>query len=59
MWNLRNLTDEHRRREGKIKMKREREANHKRLLNIENKLRVDAGGREGKMGDGHREGHLG
>ena len=55
MWNLRNRTDEHRGREGKIRKKPEREANHKRLLNTENKLRV-AGrevGRMGKMGDGH------
>ena len=36
MWNLRNEADEHRGRGEK------REANHKRLLNIENKLR-DAG----------------
>ena len=40
MWNLRNKTDEHR---GKKKIKREREANHKRLLTIENKLRVAGG----------------
>ena len=32
---------------------RGREANHKRLLNTENKLRVDGGGGEGKVGDGH------
>ena len=54
MWNLRNTTGEHRGREGKIR-KSEREANHKRLLNTENKPRVD-GGRdkgEGKIGDGH------
>ena len=38
MWNLRNKTDEHR---GRKKKKREREANHRRLLTIENKLRVD------------------
>ena len=37
MWNMRNSTDEHRGREGKIR-KTEREANHKRLLNIESKL---------------------
>ena len=37
MWNLRNKTDEHR---GKKKIKREREANHKRLLHMENKQRV-------------------
>ena len=32
---------------------RGREANHQRLLNTENKLRVDEGGEEGKVGDGH------
>ena len=32
---------------------RGREANHKRLLNTENELRVDVGGGEGQMGDGH------
>ena len=40
MQNLRNKTDEHKGREGKNKIKTEREANHKRLLNTENKLRV-------------------
>jgi len=39
MWNLRNNTDEHMREE----RERERETNHKRLLKIENKLRVDGG----------------
>ena len=40
--------------EGKEKKKLGREANHKRLLKTENKLRVDGGGgREGKEGDGH------
>ena len=48
MWNLRNKTDEHRGKEGK-QDKKEREANYKRLLNTENKLRVV--GREGS-GDG-------
>ena len=43
MWNLRTKTDEHREREGKNKIKTEREANHKRLLNTENKLRVAIG----------------
>ena len=39
MWNLRNKTHEHR---GKnVKKKRQKEANHKRLLTIGNKLRVD------------------
>ena len=37
------------------KFQTEREANHKRLLNTENKLRRvnGEGGGEGKMGDGH------
>ena len=47
MWNLRNKTAEHKEREGKIK--RKKEANHKRLLNTENTLRA-AGGRGGGMG---------
>ena len=47
MWNLRNKTDEHMR--GGKRKKKERVTNHKRLLKIENKLRVD-GGRWG--GDG-------
>ena len=39
---------------GKIVTKTGREANHKRLLNTENKLRVDGeNGGEGKMGGGH------
>ena len=38
---------------------RGREANHKRPLNTENKLRVDGrDGGEGKMGDGHGGGRL-
>ena len=45
MWNLGNKTDEH----GKGKKERESEANHKRLLAIENILRVVGGG---CMGDG-------
>ena len=50
-WNLRNKTDEH--REGKEKqnaMKTEREANHKRLLTLGNKLRVTRGEGGGGMG---------
>ena len=42
--------------EGKEKnsyKQRGREANHKRLLNTETKLRVDGGGGDWKMGDGH------
>ena len=41
MCNLRNKTDEHKGRKNKIKT--EREANYKRLLNTKNKLRVDGG----------------
>ena len=38
----------------KKKLQRGREANHKRLLNTENKLRADGRvGGEGKMGNGH------
>ena len=51
MWNLRNTTDEHRGGEGKIKT--EREANNKRFLNTENKLRVDGSGKVGEVGGGH------
>ena len=47
IWNLRNQTDEHR---GRKRKKRETEANHKRLLTIENKLRVVVG--EVRQGDG-------
>jgi len=42
MWKLGNKTDEHREREGKIRWK-QRETNHKRLLTLGNKLRVDGG----------------
>ena len=45
MWNLTNLTEDHEGREGE-KIQRGREANHKRLLNTENKLKVDEGMRE-------------
>ena len=50
MWNLRKKTDEQmgRGRKG------ERETNHKRLLKIENKLKVDKGGQGmGSMCDGY------
>ena len=43
---------------GKKKLQKMREANHKRLLRTENKLRVDEGGGEGKVGDGQGGGHL-
>ena len=42
MWSLRNKIDEYRGRGKKV-----REANHKRLLTIENRLRVDGGGEQG------------
>ena len=38
MWILRNLTEDH---GGGEKLQRGKEANHKRLLKTENKLRVD------------------
>ena len=38
---------------GGKKLQRGKEANHKRLLNTENKLRVDGGQGEGKGGYGH------
>ena len=44
-----------RRRRGGKKLQRGKEANHKRLLNTENKLRVDGGGR-GKWVMGIEEG---
>ena len=59
MWILRNVTEDHGGREGGKKLQRGREANHKRLLRTENKLRVDGGGGEGKMGDGQEGGMLG
>ena len=52
MWIVRNLTEDHGRREERNSY-RGKEANHKRLLNTENKLRVDGGEGEGKVGDGH------
>ena len=48
MWNLRYKTDEHKRREAKIKTRRG--TKHKRLLNTENKLRVAGGDVGGGMG---------
>ena len=55
MWNLRNLTEDHGGREGKISY---REGGRQTIetLNTEYKLRVDGGGVEGKMGDGIEEG---
>ena len=58
MWILRNLTEDHGGGEGRKKLQREREANHKILLKNENKLRVDGGGRKGRGGDGYCGGHL-
>ena len=59
MWILRNLTEDHGGREvEKIVTNREgeREANHKRLLNTENKLKVNGGGGERKWVMGIEEG---
>ena len=52
---MRNLTEDHGGNEGEKNSykQRGREVNHRRLLNTENNLRVDGGGGEGKMGDGH------
>ena len=57
MWILRNLTD-HGGGEGGKKLQRGKEANHKRLLRTEKKLRVDGGEGEEKVGDGQGGGHL-
>ena len=52
MWILRNLTEDHGGGKGEKSYKqRGRETNHKRLLNTENKLRVD-GGRWGRGKNG-------
>ena len=60
MWILRNFTEDHGRREGRKKIsykQRERETNHKRLLNTKNKLRIDGGvGERGKWVMGIEEG---
>ena len=45
---MRNLTVDHGGKGRRKKSNREREANHKRLLNTENKLRVDGVGEKGK-----------
>ena len=48
MWNIRNSTEGHRGREGKLNGKKsERETNHERLLTIGNNLRVAGGARGG------------
>ena len=51
MWNLRNKTDGHTGREGKKKMKTEKEADPTRLLNIEKNLRVAGGDAGWEWGD--------
>ena len=57
MWILRNLTEDHGGREReKIVTERGREANHKRLINTENKLRADRGRERGKWVMGTEEG---
>ena len=44
MWNIRNNTEDHRGREGKLKEeKSEREKNHERLWAPGNKLRISEG----------------
>ena len=61
MWILRNVREDHAGGEGEKNSykQRGRKANHKRLLNTKNKLRVDGGRGAGKMGDGHLGGYLG
>ena len=48
MWILRNLTEGCGGGEEGKKLQRGREANHKRLLDTENKLRVNGGGERGE-----------
>ena len=51
MWILRNSTEDNGGREkGGKKLQRGKEANHKRLLNTENNLRVDGGWGRGESG---------
>ena len=50
MWILRNLTEDHGGGEGRKMLQRGREGNHKRLLNTENKVRVDGGWERGESG---------
>ena len=55
MWNLRDITEDHKGREEKIKQgeserERERKTNHKRLLIVGNKLMVVGGEVSEKMG---------
>ena len=50
MWILRNLTEVHGGGEGGKKLQRGKEANHKRLLKTENKLRVDGRWEGGESG---------
>ena len=47
---LRNLTEDQEGVEGEKKLQRGKEANHKRLLNTENKLRVDGEWGRGESG---------
>ena len=50
MWNLKNKTEEHRGREGKIKQDEIRETNHKRLNHRKQTEGHWRGGREGVTG---------
>jgi len=50
-WNIKNSTEDHKGREGKLNEKSsERETNHESLLTIGNKLRVSGGEVGGEMG---------
>ena len=50
MWILRNLMEDHGGRGRGKKLQRGSEASHKKLLNAENKLRVDGGWGRGESG---------
>ena len=50
LWILRNLTEDHGGGEGEKKLQTGKEANRKRHLNTENKLRVDGGWGRGENG---------
>ena len=48
MWDLSNKTEDHRGREGKIKMKSERETNHKSINHRKETESLEGGGGSGK-----------
>ena len=51
MWNIRNSTEDHRGRKGKLNGKKpEKETNHERLLTLGNKLSIGGGEVDRGMG---------